>query len=185
MFIRTQRLFLRPTFPEDWREVLAGIGEEAIVRNLARAPWPYREEDARQFCASAFAPAAPSLLVTVPGPAGAPVIGGCGYGPRDDSDELELGYWIARSHWGRGFATEAARAVCGLARAVGIGRLGAGHFADNPASGRVLRKVGFRPIDAMRERYSRGRDGNSPCVEYQLDLAPVAPVHPGAALAEA
>ena len=41
MFHRTERLLLRPAWPEDWEMILWGIGDERVVRNLARAPWPY------------------------------------------------------------------------------------------------------------------------------------------------
>ena len=41
MFFRSERLFLRPVWPEDWQAILNGIADEAVVRNLARAPWPY------------------------------------------------------------------------------------------------------------------------------------------------
>ena len=63
MFHVTERLLLRPVWPEDWAEVLAGIGEEAIVRNLARAPWPYGEDDARRWTRQPQDPCAPSFGV--------------------------------------------------------------------------------------------------------------------------
>ena len=52
MFLRTQRLFLRPAWPEDAPELTRAIGQEAIVRMLARVPWPYAEEDALSWIAS-------------------------------------------------------------------------------------------------------------------------------------
>lgn len=170
MFIRTQRLFLRPAFAEDWVPVLAGIGEEPIVRQLARAPWPYCADDARQFCERPFNSAAPSLLVTLPATPGAPVIGACGYGPRHDGGGIELGYWIARRHWGRGYATEAVRALVDTARHLGLGVLTAGHFLDNPASVPELAKAGFRSTGAVRARYCAGRQSLAPWAEYRIDL---------------
>ena len=47
MFLRTQRLFLRPAWPEDAAEIARAIGHEPVVRMLARVPWPYREDHAR------------------------------------------------------------------------------------------------------------------------------------------
>ncbi len=41
MFARTERLLLRPGWLEDAPALARAIGEEAVVRNLARAPWPY------------------------------------------------------------------------------------------------------------------------------------------------
>ena len=50
-------------------------------------------------------------------------------------------------------------------------RLVAGHFTDNPASGRVLRKLGFRPTGATVPRHSAGRGGEAPCRVFTLELA--------------
>lgn len=165
MFHRTERLFLRPPFPEDWEAILAGVGEEAILRNLARAPWPYGTAEARAFAAQPQDPRLPHFLVTLPGTG---VIGCAGMGEHEG--EAEIGYWIARQHWGRGYATEAAEAVLRIARTLGHRRITAGHFADNPASGRVLRKLGFAPTGRAGSRYSLARGTVADSVEYALDL---------------
>jgi [ribosomal protein S5]-alanine N-acetyltransferase len=74
-----------------------------------------------------------------------------------DIDEGSLGYWLDRSEWGRGYAYEAACAVVRFAREdAGLRKLTAGHSYDNPASGRILRKLGFRLVDAV-PRFSRSR----------------------------
>ena len=49
MFHCTERLLLRPAWPEDWQAVYSGIADEGVVRNLARVPWPYSQDDARSF----------------------------------------------------------------------------------------------------------------------------------------
>jgi RimJ/RimL family protein N-acetyltransferase len=169
MFIRSERLFLRPGWPEDWAELLAAIDDEGVVRNLARAPWPYTADDAKAFALRPQERMLPHFLVTLPGADGAKLIGGAGISR--DGDDIELGYWIARAHWRQGYATEAARAVLSQARAFGHRRLVASHFADNPASGRVLRKLGFRPTGEKRIRYSAGRGGVALALAYALDLA--------------
>lgn len=165
MFHRSERLFLRPAFPEDCGAILAGIGEEAIVRNLARAPWPYSLDDARNFAALPQDMRLPHFLVTLPGVG---VIGAAGMGEHEG--QPELGYWIARAHWGRGYATEAADAVLRIARALGHRRVVAGHFTDNPASGKVLRKLGFVPTGRPGQRFSAARGHTVESVEYALDL---------------
>ena len=183
MFHRSERLFLRPAFPEDCGAILAGIGDESIVRNLARAPWPYTMDDARSFAALPQDLRLPHFLVTLPG---AGVIGAAGLSTQDgehasDYDgEPEIGYWIARQHWGRSYATEAARAVLRIAHTLGHRRIVAGHFVDNPASGKVLRKIGFLPTGRIAKRHSRARGAWVDSVEYaldndaQMDPAPVA-----------
>ena len=158
MFMRTERLFLRPVFQEDWRGVYRGIADERIVRNLARAPWPYTEDDARQFCANANADTRKRFVVTLPDEDGAPVIGMIGFEQLDSGNE-ELGYWIGRDWQGRGYATEAVHGVIEIAGALGAETVEAGHFLDNPASGRVLRKAGFTDTGEIRPMASVGRGG--------------------------
>lgn len=165
MFHRSERLFLRPAFPEDCGAVLAGIRDEGVVRNLARAPWPYGIDDARAFVALPQDMRLPHFLVTLPGIG---IIGAAGLGEHEG--KAEIGYWIARHHWGRGYATEAAGAVVRIARTLGHRKLVAGHFIDNPASGKVLRKLGFVPTGQNAERYSLARAAAVESVEYALDL---------------
>ena len=167
MFIRSERLFLRPAWPEDWEELLAAIADEAIVRNLARAPWPYGPDHARDFAARPQDKRLPNFFVSTA--SNGELIGSVGLG-RDDDGGTELGYWIARPHWGNGYAPEAARAVLRLARTLGHRRIVAGHFIDNPASGRVLAKVGFRPTGKINARFSLGRGHEVESVEYATDL---------------
>jgi len=170
MFVRTERLLLRPGWTEDAPALARAIGDEAIVRNLARVPWPYGLDEARDFLACEPDPGEPNFLVfrrTL----GAPqLIGGAGLAAQADG-EIELGYWIARKHWGLGYATEAAKAVVDLARnSLRVKRLVAGHFIDNPASGRVLRKLGFRPTGATVSRHSAGRGAAVASRAYELPL---------------
>jgi RimJ/RimL family protein N-acetyltransferase len=166
MFIRSERLFLRPAWPEDWEAIYAGIADERVVKNLARAPWPYLPEHAQAFAAREPDRRFPTFLVTLPGTG---VIGGAGIHP-DDRGITEIGYWIARPYWGRGYAPEAARALLSIARTLGHCRIGAGHFVDNPASGRVLRKAGFRPTGAVEKRFSLARGCEVDSVEYAIEL---------------
>ena len=174
MFFRSERLFLRPGWPEDWEDVLARIADEGVVRNLARVPWPYGAEDAKAFLSRPQDPLAPNFVVTLPTAQGNELIGMAGLSLDPESPaEVQLGYWIARPHWGQGYATEASRALLSQARAIGHTRIVAHHFADNPASGRVLRKVGFRPTGKRQTRYSQGRGGSAPSVGYEIELVAV------------
>ena len=173
MFHRSERLLLRPPWPEDWCAVRAGIADEGIVRNLATAPWPYSDADAQEWCAQPQDPYAPRFLVTLAD--SGEVIGCIGIGPLPAQDgggdgTMELGYWIARPHWGRGYASEAARAVVEIARATGHPRIVASHFLDNPASGRVLRKAGFCPTGKIGRHHSLARGYEAQTIGYELDF---------------
>jgi RimJ/RimL family protein N-acetyltransferase len=166
VFHRTTRLFLRPAWPEDWEAVLGGIADEGVVRNLARAPWPYGPEEARAFVSRGQDMRYPSFLLIRADTGQA--VGGAGLGEHNES--VELGYWIARASWGRGYATEAGAGVLEIAKLLGHRRVSAGHFVDNPASGRVLRKLGFVPTGQTRPRFSCARNCEVAAHEYVLDL---------------
>lgn len=170
MFIRSERLFLRPGWPEDWEELLAQIADEAVVRNLAKAPWPYTAEDARWFASQPQDQRLPHFFVTLPTSTGPAALIGC-IGLGEIEGEVELGYWFARAHWGKGYATEAAKAVLSLAATLGLRGIVAGHFIDNPASGRVLRKAGFKPTGRQRQRFSLARGQEVTSIEHRIELA--------------
>jgi RimJ/RimL family protein N-acetyltransferase len=168
MFARTERLLLRPSWPEDAAELHQAIADEGIVRNLARAPWPYTHEEAVRFATMDHDEQYPAFLLMLRTDGAPRLIGACGLGER--GGEAELGYWIARPFWGLGFASEAARAVLGIAKAIGHSRVVAGHFTDNPASGNVLRKLGFRNTGRSEQRHSKGRGGAMTCALYEKSL---------------
>lgn len=169
MFARTRRLLLRPGFPEDAPALAAAIADQAIVRNLATAPWPYALRDAEAFLAAPRDPVLPSLLIIERTDKAPRLVGACGLGRRA-SGAVELGYWIAREHWGRGIATEACAALIDIARALRLAALEGSHFVDNPASGRVLEKLGFEPTGIIAPRLSCARAGEAPAKLFRLRL---------------
>jgi RimJ/RimL family protein N-acetyltransferase len=172
VFARTERLLLRPGWVEDAPALTEAFARERVVMNLATAPWPYAVDDAVAYLGRDRKADEADLLI-FQRTMGAPrLIGGIGLARRDE--HLELGYWIVPSHWGLGFATEAGHAVVAMARdTLRLNRLVSGHFIDNPASGRVLSKLGFIPTgQEMRPSTARGAD--VPCVTMALDLHPMA-----------
>jgi RimJ/RimL family protein N-acetyltransferase len=169
MFARTPRLLLRPGFPEDAPALAATIADKAILRNLATVPWPYRMRDAEAFLASPRDPVLPSLLIFERTDGPPQLIGACGLGRRP-SGAVEMGYWIARPRWGRGFATEACSALIAIARTLGLSSLEGSHFLDNPASARVLEKLGFKSIGIIAPRMSCARGQEVPAVLMRLQL---------------
>ena len=172
MFARTPRLLLRPGFPEDAPALASAIADEAIARNLANVPWPYRMRDAEAYLASPRDPCLPSCLI-FDRVSGTPQhAGACGLGRRA-SGSIELGYWLARPFWGRGIATEACEALLAIARALRLERIEGSHFLDNPASGRVLEKLGFEPTGLVAPRLScaRGHEVAARLMRLQLNAA--------------
>lgn len=159
MFARTPRLLLRPGWADDAGALTAALDDAAVARNLAHVPHPYSIEDARSFLAMPIDHRHPRVLAFTRTRGTPRLIGGCGIRPGAD-DVPEIGYWVARPYWGLGFATEAAGALVRAARALGHRRIRARHAVDNGASGRVLRKLGFRPTGELARVRSvaRGED---------------------------
>jgi RimJ/RimL family protein N-acetyltransferase len=172
MFARTERLLLRPGWAEDAPALTEAFAREDVVMNLATAPWPYGVDDAVAYLGRDRKAGEADLLI-FQRTMGAPrLIGGIALADRNG--DLELGYWIVPSHWGLGFATEAGHAVIAMAReTLRLDHLVSGHFVDNPASGRVLDKLGFVPT-GRELRTSNARGGNVPCVTMALDMHPMA-----------
>ena len=84
---------------------------------------------------------------------------------------LEIGYWIGKPYWGQGLSTEAAKAVITEAReTLGVEALIAGAFADNPASLRVLEKLGFKQTGKTEMYFSMGRMEKALSLDLRLDL---------------
>ena len=136
MFARTERLLLRPGWAEDAPALYQAIADERIVRNLASAPWAYRLADAEAFLATERDPSLPAFLIFRRTCAAPELAGSVGFGRRPDG-QVEFGYWIARKHWGKGYATEAGRAALDAARdSLRLSLVHGSHFLDNPASGR-------------------------------------------------
>jgi RimJ/RimL family protein N-acetyltransferase len=169
MFARTPRLLLRPGFPEDAPALAAAIADEAIARNLANVPWPYSMRDAEAFLAKPRDPILPSLLIFERGLSAPQLAGACGLGRRP-SGSVEMGYWIARPFWGRGYATESCRALIEIARTLGLSAIEGSHFLDNPSSARVLEKLGFEPVGIVAPRMSCARGKEVPARLMRLPL---------------
>ena len=142
--IETERTLLRLPEIHDAPALTRYLGDYEVAKNTARVPHPYPGLGAEMWVLVTRASWRPegnqSLIVVHEGE----VIGGGGVFRRSAGADWEIGYWIAPPAWGRGFATEVGRALIALGRdRLGATRLIAGHYHDNPASGRVLEKLGF------------------------------------------
>lgn len=172
MFMVTERLFLRPLWPEDAESLTVKMGAREVLWNLGSPPNPYRRADADAKIAGDWAdwPLKVSLAIFMRTPAGPDHVGGIGFSSSPtQKGGIELGYWIAKDWWGQGIAVEAARPVIAHAFvAWRLPRLVAGHYEDNPPSGRVLQKLGFRPTGEISLYDSNPRGSVERSVEYVL-----------------
>ena len=140
--LETERLKLRAPRLEDAGQVAMLANDRRIAENTARIPHPYALADAQTFLTAANRSAdETTLLITLPRDQ---VIGICALELRE-GPAPELGYWLGVPYWGRGYATEAVRALIDHAFAeLGHDALQAGARVTNPASRRVLEKCGFQ-----------------------------------------
>ena len=155
--ITTQRLRLRKARKADAARLASFANDFDVARMTTGMPYPYGVEHAEGFLdkASEADPAREAVFVIDHPEHGA--IGVLGFDARDGG-EREIGYWVGRPHWGQGYATEAASgALVWAHRTWGRRYMHAGHFADNPASGRVLEKAGFLYTGETRPAFSRAR----------------------------
>jgi RimJ/RimL family protein N-acetyltransferase len=138
--LQTERLLLRAPRMEDAEAITALLQDRAIAENTIRIPYPFQLADAQTFIAGVEAGSQPTFVVTLRDA----VIGCCGIAQRD-GEKPELGYWFGVPFWGKGYATEAVRAVIDHAFAdLGHDALLSGARISNPASRRVLEKCGFQ-----------------------------------------
>ena len=154
--IETERLILRPPCEADVPRIVSLANNRAVAEKLARMPHPYGEVDAKAWLEwlKGLPKGCASFAIGLKAEAGG-FIGACGYDTFLHG-EPDLGYWLGEPYWGRGLASEAAAAVLAHAFEVtGLDFVTSGCRLDNPASRRVLEKIGFRP-DGQRTMFSVG-----------------------------
>ena len=168
----TERLSARPPIPDDAMRVTELMQEKDLPWMLGRAPWPYALSDAQTWIthlADTRTSGTEYAFALHHGEHG--LIGSAGMVHAED-DIWEIGYWVGKPYWKQGYVTEAAQGLLHWAEAeLGITRFISGHIYDNPASGRVLAKLGFKPVGPI-DMYVKGRD----CVVHSPRYIRNAPV---------
>ncbi|HIJ62645.1 MAG TPA: GNAT family N-acetyltransferase [Rhodospirillaceae bacterium] len=140
----TAHLRLRPLVESDSAEVCRLLNDWEVVRSTSNLPFPYRPADADAFVATAKAEMAGgrAVVCAIEERVGGALVG-C-VGATLGGDSAEIGYWIARRAWGRGYATEAVRRCLRLLFVnFRQSLVWASVMPDNPASRRVMDKAGM------------------------------------------
>jgi hypothetical protein len=120
--LETKRLVLRAPRLGDVKTLAALANDRRIAENTARIPHPYRSADAEEFIASANRGNDTAFLITQRnGQGNAQVVGACGFSQLDRHPP-EIGYWLGVKHWGKGYATEAVRAMIDPPSPISIAR---------------------------------------------------------------
>lgn len=163
--IETERLVLRPHKIGDADPIAASLGDFAVARMLTRVPVPYDRQDALDWLNTVTSGLKPDWCFAIT--------------MADDvhigtvSIELRhglwhLGYWLNRFYWGKGLMSEATEAVLDHAfRRMPQAEIAAGAFADNPASFKVLEKLGCT-IVGVSDVYSLSRSAMAPMIDMRI-----------------
>jgi ribosomal-protein-alanine N-acetyltransferase len=148
--LETKRLRIRPYSEADIPELLPLIGTREVAATTLRIAHPYTEQDARAFLELAKEAGKMWLAITLL--SDGRQIGGIGMRIEEQHRHAELGYWLGVPYWGQGYATEAGREMIRYGfEQLDLHRIFATHFAHNPASGNILRKLGMRHEGCQRE----------------------------------
>ena len=163
----TCRLALRPLVDEDARPIATLINDRGIAAMLARVPHPYAVSDAEEFVNDQGTDTVFAVCLKEENGTDT-LIGCCGLTPNGDGKRAELGYWIGRSFWGQGLATECAQATIDHGfLAMHLDAIDVSCRVVNDASRRVIHKCGFHFVGAtMIETLASGRVSGE---RYRLD----------------
>ena len=170
--IRTERLILRPLRDADAGPITLYCAQFRVASMLARVPHPYPPGAAEAFIERVRSGRAGETVRAIDGApcGGADFLGVVGMRGAEDG-ERSFGYWIAPPAWGLGYATEAAAGLLGAAFAEArLRAVEAGVYHDNPASRRVLEKLGFIAV-AESEEFCPARGEMVPSTKMRLDRA--------------
>ncbi len=152
--LESERLVLRPFDLSDAPRVQLLAGDRAVAATTKNIPHPYEDGMAETWIGGHQERFEKGQLVNfaIVLKHGGELIGAIGLGLSLAQENAELGYWIGKPYWGRGYCTEAARAVLRYAfTELRLNRVHAHHWSNNPASGRVMQKIGMRHEGHLRQ----------------------------------
>ncbi|HEX2622576.1 MAG TPA: GNAT family protein [Phototrophicaceae bacterium] len=154
--LKTERLVLRPVATRDAPNIQKLAGDFKVARNTLSMPYPYPDGAAESFVAWARDELLAGEAFTFGIILNDELIGCIGLHLQPQHKHAEMGYWLGVPYWGQGYASEAARTMMEFGfEMLDLNRIYAAHFTRNPASGRVMQKIGMRYEGTLRQHYFR------------------------------
>lgn len=156
--LQTERLVLRPFRMSDAPEVQRLAGDREVASTTLMIPHPYTDGMAEDWIATHAEQFAAGLhaVFAVVRKADQQLLGAIGLSIKSEHARAEMGYWIGRPYWNQGYATEAAAALVRYGfEALGLNRVFAQHMDRNPASGRVMQKIGMQYEGRLRQHVQK------------------------------
>jgi ribosomal-protein-alanine N-acetyltransferase len=156
--LRTERLILRPFELSDAKVVQQKAGDKAVADTTANIPYPYPDFAAEEWISTHQSKFESGELINyaITLEKTGELIGAVGLVVDKRFSHAELGFWIDKDLWGKGYATEAARALVDYGfNKVGLHRIFAEHMTRNLASGKVMKKLGMHEEGLLKEHVLR------------------------------
>lgn len=166
----TERLLLRSFTLEDAADVQRLANDRDIAAMLPNMPHPYEDGMAEKWIHSCYGKfdKDEALNFAIALRINKNLIGGIALKLDQKHERAELGYWIGKAYWNCGYATEAAKAIVAYSfEVLKLNRIYAYHFTRNPASGRVMEKVGMR-YEGYRRQHTKRWENFEDSMEYGM-----------------
>ncbi|MUK87872.1 GNAT family N-acetyltransferase [Ornithinibacillus sp. L9] len=156
--IATNRLLLRLFETSDALEVTRLCNNYNIYRNTLYLPYPYSNEDALSWIENHLSNFNnnKSYELAITDKATGKLYGAIALSNNQNFNNGEMAYWIGEEYWGNGYATEASKAMLDFAfHEKEYHKVFARHFNSNPASGRVLQKIGMNQEGILKDHITK------------------------------
>ncbi|RKE46893.1 GNAT family N-acetyltransferase [Sphingobacterium detergens] len=154
--LETDRLILDKITVEDIPQIVLYLQDKIFSDYTSNIPYPYRKEDAEfwlKLSAEAFKNRK-GFTFAIRDKTGK-FLGAIGLHD-EGSDKAELGYWISIPNWNNGYVTEAAKAIIDFGfRELNFNKIYATYFPHNPASGKVMEKIGMKKEALLKQHLKK------------------------------
>lgn len=156
--IETKRLILRPFNLNDGNEIQRLAGDKSIAEMTLNIPYPYEDGMAEEWIKTHEKEYEEGKILTLAmtHKADKYLIGAVGISMKKEYDNGELGYWVGKPYWNKGYCTEAAQAMLDYGfKEIYLNRIYATHLKKNPASGKVMKKIGMKKEGVLRQHIKK------------------------------
>lgn len=171
--LQTERLILRPFSPKDAPDVQRLAGDVAVSDTTLNIPHPYEDGVAEAWIVThqhVFA-GGQGVTFAITMQTSGELVGTISLRTIPRFNRAEMGYWVGKPYWGKGYCTEAAKAVIAYGfDELNLNRVLAYHLTRNPASGRVMEKAGMRYEGHLRQHVYKANALGSGGVYEDLKL---------------
>ncbi len=163
LVLKGERIILRPVRESDGDDLFRNIQDKLIFENTLNIPWPYKRKNLQEFIKYAKNNRSKGTAYVMSIVFNKEVVGVIDLMNIDfENENAELGYWLGKKFRGQGIMTEAGHLMLELGfKKLGLNKIGAYAYGDNPASQKVIKKLGMKKEAHLRKhkfRAGRWRD---------------------------